>query len=146
MNNLRLALFSAVILFTAFLTGPLHAASERPPSVVRAETYLRDLDTARARFLQTAQNGSQLAGTFYLNRPGKLRFDYDDPVEDFIVADGRFIYFYDSQLGEQTNAPIGQTLADFLVAQVGERDAIGLAVGERRVGFAEAGEVGIELE
>jgi len=85
------------------------------PSVMKAEKYLRDLKTARARFLQTAQDGSQLIGTFYLSRPGKLRFEYDDPVKDFIVADGFFIYFYDAQLGEQSNAPIGQTLADFLL-------------------------------
>ena len=98
------------------LSLPLYAATEdKAPSVARAEDYLRDLTTARARFLQTAHDGSQLIGTFYLSRPGKLRFEYDDPVEDFIVADGFFIYFYDAALGEQTNAPIGQTLADFLL-------------------------------
>lgn len=83
----------------------------------RAEAWLRDLDTARARFIQTAQDGTQLVGTFYLNRPGKLRFEYDDPIEDFIVADGFFIYFYDATLKEQSNAPIGQTLADFLLRE-----------------------------
>jgi outer membrane lipoprotein-sorting protein len=49
-----------------------------------------------------------------LDRPGRLRFDYNE-VKDFVVADGLFVYFYDSQLGEQSNAPIGQTLADFLL-------------------------------
>jgi outer membrane lipoprotein-sorting protein len=88
---------------------------DRPASIVQAETYLRGLVTAKARFLQTAPDGTQLIGTFYLNRPGKLRFEYDDPIKDFVVADGFFIYFYDSQLQQQTNAPIGQTLADFLL-------------------------------
>ncbi len=83
--------------------------------VEKAEQYLNQLGTAKARFLQTAPNGNQLIGTFYLNRPGKLRFEYDDPVKDFIVADGFLIYFYDAELGEQTNAPIGVTLADFLL-------------------------------
>lgn len=86
-------------------------------AVAEAETYLRNLGTAQARFLQTAHDGSQVIGTFYLNRPGRLRFDYDDPVEDFVVADGRFIYFYDSQLREQSNALIGQTLADFILRE-----------------------------
>lgn len=83
--------------------------------IVRAETYLQKLGTAKARFLQTAPNGQQLLGTFYLSRPGRLRFEYDAPVRDFVVADGFFIYFYDAALGEQSNAPIGQTLADFLL-------------------------------
>lgn len=80
-----------------------------------AERYLNSLTTAKARFVQTAHNGMQLVGTFYLSRPGKLRFDYDDPVEDFVTADGYFIYFYDADLQEQMNMPIGQSLADFIL-------------------------------
>lgn len=82
--------------------------------IKKAEDYLKNLKTVQAEFIQTAHNGSRLSGTFYLNRPGKLRFEYNE-VDDFIVADGTFIYFYDSELQEQTNAPIGQTLADFLL-------------------------------
>lgn len=85
------------------------------PSIRAAEAYLQSLSTAKARFLLTSADGSQRIGTFYLNRPGRLRFEYDPPAEDFIVADGILIYFYDAQLGEQSNAPIGQTLADFLL-------------------------------
>lgn len=83
--------------------------------VQHAETYLNSLKTAQSRFVQTTHDGTQLVGTFYLNRPGKLRFEYDEPIEDFVVADGMFIYFYDAELQEQTNAPIGQTLADFIL-------------------------------
>ena len=85
------------------------------PSIREAEKYLNSLSTAKARFLLTAADGSQQIGTFYLNRPGRLRFEYDPPAKDFIVADGILIYFYDAQMKEQSNAPIGQTLADFLL-------------------------------
>ncbi len=107
-------LLAAFLLFFPLLPA-LAEAPQRPPSVIKAEQYLNGLTTAQARFLQTAGDGSQAIGTFYLDRPGKLRFEYDDPIEDFVVADGWLIYFYDAQLGEQTNAPIGQTLADFLL-------------------------------
>ncbi len=102
-----------LVLLTLLSTAPLlaHAADE---DVQRAENYLRSLTTVKADFIQRADNGGQLSGTFYLNRPGKLRFEYNE-VNDFIVADGIFIYFYDSELQEQSNAPIGQTLADFLL-------------------------------
>ena len=108
-------IFAALLLFFAAFALPAQAAKELPPSVARAEEYLRGLTTATARFLKTSTDGSQAIGTFYLSRPGKLRFEYDDPIRDYIVADGFFIYFYDSELGEQSNAPIGQTLADFLL-------------------------------
>lgn len=110
-------IFAIILAMTAlFLSFPAHAqGGADPATVAQAEEYLRGLKTAKARFLQTAPDGKQALGTFYLNRPGKLRFEYDAPVRDFVVADGFFIYFYDATLGEQSNAPIGQTLADFLL-------------------------------
>ncbi len=85
-------------------------------AVIKAENYLRNLDTLAARFTQVDNYGGKLTGQFYLDRPGRLRFEYDQS-DDFIVADGLFIYFYDSELGEQSNAPVGQTLADFLLRE-----------------------------
>lgn len=106
-------------LFIALLAGIIASSSpvlaeERDPEIVRAEKYLQNLGTATADFIQTSSLGSRLSGKFYLDRPGRLRFDYNE-VKDFIVADGVFVYFYDSQLEQQSNAPIGQTLADFLL-------------------------------
>ena len=83
--------------------------------VRQAEAYFQELKTVKSRFTQTSPDGSQIRGTFYLDRPGKLRFEYDAPSRDFVVADGLFIYFYDGELKQQTNAPISQTLADFLL-------------------------------
>ena len=58
--------------------------------VQKAEEYLRGLTTAKADFIQRAHNGARLSGTFYLDRPGRLRFEYNE-VDDIIVADGFFI-------------------------------------------------------
>jgi outer membrane lipoprotein-sorting protein len=125
MKNLFI-IFICCVISTGFLgteTAKAQTRTVQPVSVpksqksieaMKAQDYLQALKTAKARFVQTAYNGSQLTGTFYLNRPGKLRFEYDD-LDDFVVADGFFIYFYDAELQEQTNAPIGQTLADFLL-------------------------------
>jgi len=104
-----------IILFFIFCSPAFAAAPSYPPAVAQAEKYINNIKTAQARFLQTAQDGTQAIGTFYLDRPGKLRFEYDDPIEDFIVADGFLIYFYDAGLGEQSNSPIGLTLADFIL-------------------------------
>lgn len=108
MKKIMLALSMGIFMVAAL------PAQARDKDVVTAERYLQSLKTATADFTQTSSLGARLSGKFYLNRPGKLRFDYNE-VDDFIVADGVFVYFYDSQLGEQSNAPIGQTLADFLL-------------------------------
>lgn len=112
-------LIALCLALTPLSIAPAQAAESSvasfAPQIAAAANYLNTLTTAKARFLLTAADGSQQIGTFYLSRPGRLRFEYDPPLKDFVVADGLLIYFYDAQLGEQSNAPIGQTLADFLL-------------------------------
>lgn len=108
--------FLSILIAGILLSPSVAKAQVDPNEVARAESYLQGLRTATADFIQTSSIGSRLSGKFYLSRPGKLRFDYNE-VKDFIVADGVFVYFYDSQLGSQSNAPIGQTLADFLLRE-----------------------------
>lgn len=114
MKNLK-TLFIFALLFFAFPSLSNAMEEGWREDVKSAEQYLNGLKTAQARFVQTTHDGTQLVGTFYLDRPGRLKFAYDEPIEDFVVADGMFIYFYDAELKEQTNAPIGQTLADFIL-------------------------------
>ena len=83
----------------------------------RAQNYLSSLKTLKADFSQIAPNGNQATGIFYLQRPGKLRFEYDAPIQDFIVADGTFIFYYDAELKQQTNTLIGQTPAHFILQE-----------------------------
>lgn len=104
-----------IILFLTLLLIASPALADNTQDIAKAESYFRGLATAKSRFIQTASDGSQTRGNFYLSRPGKLRFEYDPPLKDFIVADGLFIYFYDGQLKQQSNAPISATLADFLL-------------------------------
>ncbi len=108
----------SVIALCALSAQTVQAQETREADVAaieRAEKYLQDMKTAQARFVQTTHDGTQLVGTFYLSRPGRLRFEYDPPIKNFIVADGLFVYFYDAELEEQTNAPIQATLANFFL-------------------------------
>ena len=106
-----------ILLFAllSLVATPVMAQQKQSKEILEAETYFANLKTVKSRFIQTNADGSQLRGTFYLSRPGKLRFEYDPPNKDFVVADGYFIYFYDGEMKQQTNAPISQTLADFLL-------------------------------
>ncbi len=139
MKQITPALF-AIFFALAILLTPHNSAAEKTEKfnedVAKVEEYLKNLSSARARFVQTTHDGTQLVGTFYLQRPGKLRFEYDDPIKDFVVADGFFIYFYDAELGEQTNAPIGQTLADFFLRKdLSLNDDVKVESVKRKGGF-----------
>lgn len=109
-----------LFLVCAFLmTAPVFAAADSEPdpkTVIHAvEKYMSGVDTVQARFVQTAPDGTQRIGTFYMDRPGKMRFEYDAPVKDMVVADGVQLFYYDGELKQTSSAPVGQTLADFLL-------------------------------
>ena len=92
------------------------------PMIDRAQAWLSNLDTAQSRFEQIDYLGNVMRGTFYINRPGRLRFEYDQPIKDYIVADGYLIHFYDGESGQVSSGPIGSTLADFILRDNGGFD------------------------
>lgn len=96
---------------------PAAGALKDLPEVKAVQDYLQNLKTLKARFIQTANDGRQLGGDFLLKRPGRMRFEYDYPVKDFIVADGLMIYYYDAEMKEQKNTLISQSLADFFLRE-----------------------------
>ncbi len=51
------------------------------------------------------------AGKFYLLRPGKFRWDYQQPSEQLILADGKEIWFYDKDLAQANVRDMDSTLA-----------------------------------
>jgi len=117
-----LALASAVaILMAAFIiiAAPVHAAfflSDADQAVIKAaDAYLDQIHTLKAHFVQDASNGAESQGTLYIDRPGKLRLEYDPPSPILMVADGDSLVYYDKKLQEVTYVDLDSTLAGVLV-------------------------------
>ncbi len=81
----------------------------------RIETYMNAMPAVKADFVQQNSAGEVYTGQFWLQRPGRLRFEYKEPVKNFIVADGVFIHVWDAKAETQSSAPISETLADFIL-------------------------------
>lgn len=114
---MRLAAFCIFFMTLAPLAGAAlpDIRTKYAAEVTAVEAYLKGIHTLRARFIQTAPNGKQAAGTFLMRRPGRMRFDYDPPVTDFIVADGMFIHYYDGEMKQGSRTLISQSLANFFL-------------------------------
>lgn len=82
---------------------------EWPTILADASAALSDAKTAKGRFVQTNVDGSITSGTFALNRPGRMRFDYDDPTPVLIVSDGTTVAMQDTDLETVDRLPIGAT-------------------------------------
>jgi len=120
--NARIALL-VCSLMTPFLVcaagppapAPLTAQSDAAV-IQQVQEYLNGLHALKARFTQVAPNGAVTHGTAWLERPGRMRFQYDPPTPLLLVAGHGFILFSDTQLGQTTNIPIGQTPLGILLA------------------------------
>ena len=80
------------------------------------EKYLAGLATWSADFTQTIDDGHgkvlrSAAGKLYLERPGKFRWDYVEPSEQLVLADGKQIWFYDKDLEQANVRDMDSTLA-----------------------------------
>jgi len=71
--------------------------------------WLNGVETYRARFTQIAPDFSSSGGVLSIRRPGRLRFDYDDPSPLLVVADGTTVAIEDSALETIDRVPLRST-------------------------------------
>ena len=83
--------------------------AEWPAILDATSAALSAARTATGDFVQTNGDGSITTGTFALNRPGRMRFDYDDPTPILIVSNGTTVAMEDSELETVDRVPIGAT-------------------------------------
>ena len=112
MRALFAVLLSAVALMFA---AALPAQAQGQVSVPEIEKYFNAIRTMKARFVQTNPNDSIIQGTFYVRRPGRMRFEYDPPSQLKVVADGFQVTMWDPTTKDFGQWPIGWTAASFLV-------------------------------
>ena len=82
----------------------------------RVSSYLSSLQTLVGNFVQVGPDGSKTKGDFYIQKPGKVRFEYDDPSQIAIIADGSSLVVRDKKLATQDVYPLSQTPLRFLLS------------------------------
>ena len=107
-------LVTAAAATSAPAAAPAAPLSERA-IVERANAYFNGLSSLVANFVQVGGDGRRLTGTLYVQRPGKLRFEYDAPATIEIVADGSSLAVRDRKLVTQDLYPVSQTPLKFLL-------------------------------
>lgn len=85
-------------------------AMAKGPSLTEISSYLQGLSTAEGRFRQINPDGTQSTGTFYLHRPGRMRFEYDPPNPAMVVAGGGRLAIFDKKSNHPPHTyPLRQT-------------------------------------
>ena len=109
---------SGVLLFMLMLAlRPAYAAP-----IDDAENWFNTLTTLEARFVQRASDGSHAEGTFYLRRPYRTRFEYDDPIPLTLITTEVWLHVDEEDRQEVTSYPVSETpLAAILAERVSLR-------------------------
>jgi outer membrane lipoprotein-sorting protein len=84
--------------------------------VERVNSYLSNIQTLVGDFVQVGPDGARTEGQFYIQKPGKVRFEYKPPSRIDVIADGQSVVVRDRKLATQDLYPLSQTPLRFLLS------------------------------
>ncbi|MGB8039578.1 MAG: outer membrane lipoprotein carrier protein LolA [Pseudolabrys sp.] len=106
--------------FAALLGKPNSSSgtlsAEQRAIVDRVNGYLAGVQALTGKFIQVGPDGSRTQGDFSISKPGRVRFEYDDPSPIELIADGSSVVVRDRRLATQDVYPLSQTPLRFLLA------------------------------
>jgi outer membrane lipoprotein-sorting protein len=82
----------------------------------KVSNYLSSVQTLVGNFVQIGPDGRRLEGTFSIQKPGKVRFQYNPPSPIDIIADGSAVVVRDRSLETTDFYPLSQTPLRYLLA------------------------------
>ena len=97
-------------------------------NVKQVESYLNSIKSMRADFVQIASNGDKIEGRLYIEKPNKIRMEYNKPSDILIVGNGDYIVYYDRELEQVTNIDYDEVPAAMILANTVKLDGKELSV------------------
>jgi outer membrane lipoprotein-sorting protein len=105
--------------FAALMDKPNTRASfgvEQRALIEKVNAYLSNTRLLSGNFTQVGPDGSRTKGNFSISKPGRMRFEYDDPTPIELIADGQAVVVRDRNLVTQDVYSLSQTPLRFLLA------------------------------
>ncbi|MEM9371067.1 MAG: outer membrane lipoprotein carrier protein LolA [Pseudomonadota bacterium] len=128
----------AALIFTTTLSAT-RAQTVNQGDLLRISNYLNGVGTLEGNFVQIGPDGDLSEGTFFLRRPGRMRFQYEPPNPALIIADGTWVGVCDPQAETFDRFPLSETPLDLLLRdrvdlrQEGAVESIERSAGQLRV-------------
>jgi len=104
---LGFALAGALLVSNAGLVTTAQAQANE--SVQRIADHFASIQTMSGDFVQFGPRGEQTGGKFFIQRPGKIRFNYDAPSNYRVIADGKSVVIENMKLRTSDLYPLSKT-------------------------------------
>jgi outer membrane lipoprotein-sorting protein len=124
--SLRITAIGAFVATAALAAPPTSGPAPIPPAPVfdttqramleKVNNYFNSVTTLAGKFVQVGPDGSKTEGQFYMQKPGKIRFEYDPPSPIELISDGDTVAVRDRKLATQDIYPLSQTPLKFLLS------------------------------
>jgi outer membrane lipoprotein-sorting protein len=82
----------------------------------QVNAYFNSIRFMQGDFVQIGPDGRRTTGRLYLDKPGKIRFQYNPPSPVEVIADGQSVAVRDRRLNTQDIYPLSQTPLRFLLS------------------------------
>lgn len=115
MNRRDLLLATPLLLMPELAFGQALPKTDQGPIVAAVGRAVNAITRLQGRFIQTNPDGTNVGGRFWLQRPGKVRFEYDAPSPLLLISDGTNVILRDTRLRTTDRYPLRQTPLYFLL-------------------------------
>ncbi|WP_337269401.1 outer membrane lipoprotein carrier protein LolA [Oryzifoliimicrobium ureilyticus] len=104
---------------TMISAGTVQAQAAAPSNAAAQQiaNHFSAVTTMQGEFVQFGPRGEQTDGKFYIERPGKLRFNYNDPSPIRVISDGRNVAIGNLKMKTWDLYPLSKTPLSLLLAQ-----------------------------
>ncbi|WP_370869012.1 outer membrane lipoprotein carrier protein LolA [Ectorhizobium quercum] len=99
-----------------FMPGRARAQGASPEAAQKIADHFSSVKSMMGEFMQFSPRGDQTSGKFFIQRPGKLRFNYDDPSPIRVIADGANVVIGNLKLKTWDIYPLSKTPLSLLLA------------------------------
>ena len=111
------------------LAAPAAWAADKLP-LSEISRYLNSLTTVETTFTQVNDDGSLSTGKLWLQRPGRMRFEYDPPERAVVVAKGGTVIIHDPKSNQPPEQyPLSKTPLSIVLARNVDLGQANMVVG-----------------
>lgn len=112
-----LAFTAAAAITGGFGPAMVQAQAATSQAAQKIADHFSAVDTMTGEFVQFGPNGEQTGGKFFIDRPGKLRFNYQEPSPIRVISDGKAVAIGNSKLETWDLYPLSSTPLKLLLSE-----------------------------
>ena len=113
----RRAFIGGAVLAAMLGAASVPALAQGSAAAQKIADHFSSVKTMSGEFVQFGPRGEQTGGKFFINRPGKIRFNYDEPSPMRVIADGRMVVVGNQKLKTWDIYPLSKTPLNLLLGE-----------------------------